>query len=317
VEPAGSAFSFAGCGPVPPIAAVAFGPGNGNAGIGFASCDLLPLPDGRYPASLTVTSTDANGRSSTDDVAVVDAVTIDGTAPTVQADVTLPPGPPGAPSGAVKNGATVTLTGTVQDTDPDTGEQAPCPACQVEAELEQTDGSGLPVGTIPVPVTRNGETFSGSYSGSYHADARGACFRVRARDDAGNTLEAQGTCFEVDNVKPRILSAMAVRVDGQQNRVQITLSECVFGSTGVLDWRVTSNVVTAVSGPQCQASTGRTTFTLTTVLPMANDGPHGEVDYAPPPLVGGVFEDAARNVMDPQVAPIDDGIPPGAKRQRL
>jgi hypothetical protein len=318
LDPTATTLGFAGCGPSGLLSQPAMANGQvANTVLEFESCTVGSVPDGRYDATVTYAYTDENGFAGSFTLAGVDKIRVDGSAPVVQFSLTLPAPaccvPPATQ--AVRNGSGVTLNGTVKDADPDTGQQEPCTTCFVQTEIRQyQDDTCDTPGAPPVSVTTSNSsgTLGASYTGSYDGSTRSMRWMVVARDEAGNsTLPSMSGCVPVDNVKPIMTKAETQRVNGEQNRLKVTLSECVGGTSNQLDWRLEGNFILEIESNTCGVVDGalRGTIVLRTVVPFPDDEPAGILRFEPLPVVGGRLFDRVDNTMGPQEIPISDGIP--------
>ncbi|HVM12369.1 MAG TPA: hypothetical protein VM638_07840, partial [Actinomycetota bacterium] len=316
LDPAATTFSFAACPPQPLISQPGVGPGQSpNVVLEFDACDIEPVQDGRYDTAVRYRYTDANGFTSETQLAGVDRVRIDGTPPQVDLSLTLPTPACCVPpeKRAVKDGDRVTLTGKVRDPDPDSGQTQACPGCLVQGEIRQYQDAGCELAGAPAIATtpaNQGGDLGAVYQGSYHVTTAGIRWVVSARDDAGNLRVASSDCVEVDNLRPLLAKAETARVGAEQNRVKVTVEECVGGTSNPLDWRIEGNLVVEVESITCAIVGGvpRGAITLRTILPFPDDAPLGRVRYEPLPLVGGRVFDRVNNTMSAQDVPLEDGI---------
>lgn len=318
LNPAATTIQVGGCGPSGLMSSPAIGAGQvANAVLEFQPCDVGNVPEGRYEAGVSYGYVDENGFAGSFQLAGVDRVHVDGSVPTAEFTLALPTPsccvPPAAQ--AVRNGSAVTLNGTVRDFNPDTAQHEPCANCFVQTEIRQyQDETCATPGSPPVSITASNSsgTLTAAYSGSYDAPTRGIRWVITARDEAGNTaLPFLSGCVPVDNQKPVMTKAETQRVDGEQNRLLITLSECVGGTTDTLDWRLEGNFILEVESNTCAVmdGTARSTLILRTVVPFPDDEPAGMLRFEPLPVVGGRLNDRVNNAMDPHEIPISDGIP--------
>ena len=301
-----------GCPPLP-VSASGISAGAGRVQLDFASCEMPPVPDGPYPAGLTLAYTDANGEMFATGPSPIDVVTVDATMP--QATVSLvPPASrvPGQPP-ALTNGVAFDVRGEVVDHDPATGQQTPCgiSRCTVQsAVLHQFDAGGTVIdGQVDVTSAMEldgGGQLAGRMAVKFDPRARSARLRVVVRDQAGNAVDAISDAVDVDNEPPTIVRATVTRGpgEGEQRRVLVELGECVVGRTSPANWSPVPLVVTEVPG-SCP-----TQIELAFAQDFPDD-PVGALAYrpGPGPLV---FEDRVGLTVPGAEVAMHDGIVPRA-----
>jgi hypothetical protein len=111
----------------------------------FNSCQIAPLPDGRYQPTVRIGYTDGNGlvQAPVQPENALERVRLDHLIPDVDVDIVPPPVevtavPPVDP--AVSHGRAFSATGTATDVSPESGEDTPC-------------GPNPPGNTAPLPCT--------------------------------------------------------------------------------------------------------------------------------------------------------------------
>ncbi len=294
------------------------------------------LANGLYPGRLNIAGTDAND-ALVEFVPVssfTEKVRLDNLIPVIDSHLTPLAKPLNFGSDttdvprAVKNGASLPFTGTVKDTNPDSGELEPCgpPVCTIQsAFLHQFAGfeGGAEIGT-PIAVSpslSSGGNIGGSYSGNYPAPGvKSIQLEINVVDEAGNpvgdfsdnTADADNQYIPVDLELPKIMQAAITRTIDEttqaerRNTIVVRLDECITPTSTNRDWTVEGNLVQLVGAAECIEADpldpiatqygfeGRVKLTL--LSDMADDGPYGILTYDPSCPVGcsqaaGKFQD--------------------------
>ena len=278
----------------------------------------LGLTDGRLTGELNIRGMDANDAvvAFLPVPSFAEKLLIDAGIPTLDLNITPPNLPTGWPTDpdfnlvvrAARNGQTVSFGGKVEDTNPDTTQQEGCGTCTILSShlVPYSQENGGEAGT-PIPVTLNINPSTGAITGSYTlaagaiGSAKSLVLRAQVRDAAGNVsaLTTSVGCpwcnptwstevrdqlsgrSIIDNTTPLIVSAKTRRrATGEQNLLEVTLSECVNGTTTARDWTLSgsTNRVVAVENaagrPSCKVSSQVPySSSATVLLRTANEFP--------------------------------------------
>lgn len=252
-------------------------PSSYNAGqtatAAFAST-LVPLsiPDNTYTPTLSVKSTDSNGFTNTVPVTIVDTIKLDRLVPAVLPVLTPPAPAVKGEAGALSNGVTFTMGGTVTDSG------TPCGLCTIQsAILKQFDAAGADLNKnidVKANLSNSNGTLSGSTSKSFDAAARSAQLVVVVADEASQLSPAgQSLQVPVDNIAPAPLLGWTGGLTKQDTRrIDVVLSERAFFPRGAqtTDWAIDGNIVTAVAIQDCGPSSVPTKPTHQTIDCVAN-----------------------------------------------
>ncbi len=146
--------------------------------------------DSDYPVSVSLAGTDANGAPFSQTVSLSDKITIDGLAPVVTLDVSLPLDGDGRQQEQAKTGDTITVNGTIDDT-----------GAKLDfVELRPNVGPA-----ISVPVTLAQGKFTGQVKAPFELAATTFTASGRATDRAGNSGEGGSAVYTIDNVAPALV----------------------------------------------------------------------------------------------------------------
>jgi hypothetical protein len=262
--------------------------------------------DDVYDGIFTFAGTDANGKAFSQEITLTDLITVDGIAPIITAVADLPNDAEGDAQTAAKNGNTIDVSGSVDDS------SATIDMVQIQ------DNAG---GTFDVPVTRTGNNYSGSRAVTFNPGASEFWVYAKATDAAGNPGEVNSTQLGVDNdipaaVEATLLGARSVSVrfddglnsDGTERRVK--------GGCNVSQWRVQGNIVSAVSysdGTPCQDSqAGPDNYRFLTLSQSEDQDSEKPVTYTPVPLLRDQAKDGAGNFTPETVLDWVSAIAPDA-----
>lgn len=257
--------------------------------------------DGIFPASIRYSLTDSNLASYGRTVGVGNII-IDNLAPILQLNVVLPEDADDAQQTAVKNGDTISVSGTITNA-------ADLAGNTVRVTLQPDAG---PAQVIDAAVSGSGaeRTFSGSKAASWEAAATGFTSRAEVADTAGNTggTQAPGRVL-IDNALP-VLNNPGVVINATTVEVTFSDATAVLGGCDERMWLVDGRpgrVSDVVAGDSADcASTGSKTRRLTLSSALgADDTPTITYDPAAKrtllgqlPAKDGAGNDALRKVID-------------------
>lgn len=200
------------------------GRGQGSVRLTYAGTSVTAPANQSHDVLFTFDGTDDNGVAWHREYTLEDLISIDNLAPVVTVDL-------GGPAGQaqVKDGDTVTVTGTVDDGSP-------------LDYVELVDLSGT---TYSVDVSQDGTDFSGSVALATDVDYTTLTAQAQAKDVAGNTGFAISVdSLDVDNVLPfvvdpaRVVPGSTAGTSDNVIEVQIQDNHDVAGGCNPLHWRV-------------------------------------------------------------------------------
>lgn len=177
--------------------------------------------DGTYDADFAFAGRDGNGAPfSVQNLKLTQAVTLDALAPVFQSLVV------GLPTDqtAAKNGDTITVSGVLDDKS--------CGATLDFVELRTDNGQ-----VLPVAVTRDGCSFSGSVSPTFAAGAKSFSAVAQATDAAGNPGNGASVSTLIDNIAPELTYAQTRAA----NQILVRFTEAgglVRGGCAASQWKV-------------------------------------------------------------------------------
>ena len=243
---------------VPLAVPVSFNPGTqNNVGLSWGP-KTISGPNGGHDAQFTFTGKDENDAPFSRTVDVAQLINIDNLAPTVTVDVDLPAG-----QTAAKNGDTITVTGTIDDT-----------AASLDfVEIRPNVGS-----PIPVSVTRSGTTYEGTAKVTFGTGATSFIAAAQATDTAQNTGGATSVSSVIDNIVP--VFDYAATINLRQIGVSFNENNVVSGGCDPSLWSVENNVVVNVLNDngdegvtECTASSNNSR-----ILVLANNLPNSDAE---------------------------------------
>ncbi|MGH2691132.1 MAG: hypothetical protein ACRDHM_01360 [Actinomycetota bacterium] len=302
-----------------------------NQGVEFNPCNIANITDDRYPVTITLGYTDANGLVQPNSpLAGVESVRLDSLIPNVNIDLTPPASqvqavPPTEP--AVTDGQAFDVSGTVTDTDPTTDTEVGCgpaPAaltCTLDSVvLEQytltaLEGGGGSAGA-PIDITgdcsldSSGNITCSDITADFAAATQSTRVVATATDEAGLPGEGIDALVDVDNVIPDITDGLATRgpVDSQRRNIKARFTEAAQDSNNGLDWScATSSVhpIAAVTQPADKRSAD-----LVTATDLHADVPNGVCTYQPSIASNPYHDRVGLEMTTPQSIPLTDGIEP-------
>ena len=264
---------------VPLASPVSFNPGSqNNVGLSWGP-KTISGANGGHDAQFTFTGKDDNDAVFTRTIDVAQLINIDNLAPTVSVDVELP-----ANQTAVKNGDTLTVTGTVDDT----------AATLDYVEIRPNVGPA-----IPVTVTRSGTTFEGTKAVTFAAGATSFVVAAQATDTAQNSGGATSTASIIDNIVPAFTYASTINL--RQIGVSFSENNVVQGGCDPSLWSVEDNVVVNVLNDngdagvtECTASSNNSRI-LVLAKDLANSDAEPRVTYTQRALTTSAARDGAAN----------------------
>lgn len=269
--------------------------------------------DKEYPVAVTFTGTDANDAPFSQSANLTDTVTIDGLAPKISLDVSLPLDGDGRQQESAKTNDTITVSGTIDDTN----------AKLDFVELRPNVGPAI---TVPVTLARG--RFTGQTKAPFELAATSFVATGQATDGAGNTGAGASTVYTIDNVAPVLvgpgytLQANEIPQVGNSEdvpaiiQVQFTDNDIVKGGCDVKQYTVTGNVVskvtysdgsTCVPGAVGPASSPDNFRLLFLTKPIRRDETPS-VTYSP--IAGDRAKDGAGNFAAQKVIDTVSGIAP-------
>jgi hypothetical protein len=275
-----------------------FGRGAGTGKFTFKFLEIVGT-DGTYPTTVNTSITDDNLASYADPVDKLADIVIDNLAPIVDLNVILPKDLDGDQQIAVKNGDTISVSGTLANA----GDYA---ANSLKVTLRPNAGDPV---NVPVTVSGSGDsrTFSGSVKHKWDTAATSFTSEAQAADTAGNFgTDTAGTTI-IDNVIPKMIGDGVVL---EPSLIEVTFADAT-GVSGGCDpnmWLIDGvpGQVTAVkdaSGGDCnELGTGGRLLTLREPL---------EVDDTPRVT----YEIAGKRVAT--TLPVKDGAGNDADRQTV
>ena len=235
--------------------------------------------NGGHDARFVFTGKDDNDAAFTQTVDVAQLINIDNLAPTITVGVKLPAG-----QTAAKNGDTLTITGTLDDT-----------AATLDY-VEIRPNVGAP---IPVTVTRSGTTFEGTAKPTFPAGATSFTVAAQATDTASNTGGGTSTSSIIDNIIPVFNYAATINL--RQVGVSFAENNVVPGGCDPSLWSVQDNVVINVLNDngdagvtECTASSNNSRI-LVLAKDLANSDAEPRVTYTQRPLTTSSARDGAAN----------------------
>ena len=204
---------------------VDFAGGSGNNDLTYGPSTITGT-DGVYDGLFTFTGTDGNGAAFTQTVTLDDLITIDSLVPNITVNVVLPLDRDQERQTAAKTGDTITVNGTVDDTN----------ATIDFVELRPNVGDA-----IKVPVTRSGNNYSGSATAPFAQNATSFVAVAQATDAAQNSGGATSVAQIVDNIAPAFTAARTQSLE----RILVTFTENNTTKGGCLEtrWQVENNIV--------------------------------------------------------------------------
>jgi len=255
-------------------------PATGANQFQFASATVpAALSDGNYQPNVSLSGVDSNGWPVTITPQVTDNITLDSSIPLANLSITLPASKVAGENPAASNGKQVTFSGTVTDGG------STCGTCIVSGTVLQQYSNGTPGATIPVTLTNNNGTLSGSYSGNYANGVDSIALVATVSDLAGNAGPSASSLAAVDNVAPFLATyATGGPNHSDTSRIDITFSEPVATNApmSAADWKCDNhNIVAAQQNSSKQlANTNFTSVTLT-ANPAVGQDERPACHYAP------------------------------------
>jgi hypothetical protein len=165
-----------------------FGEGAQSGKLSFSG--TVKGADKDYPVSVTLAGTDANGASFSQTKTLTDTITIDGLAPVVTLDASLPLDGDGRQQESAKTGDTISVSGTIDDN-----------SAKLDfVELRPNVGPAI---TVPVTLARG--RFTGSVKAPFELAANSFTATGQATDVAGNSGAGASSVYTIDNVAPRLV----------------------------------------------------------------------------------------------------------------
>lgn len=219
-----------------------FGEGDQEGPLSFSG--TVRGADAEHDVQYSLTGTDANGAAFSQTGTLDDTITIDGLAPVVTLDVSLPLDGDGRPQEQAKTGDTITVSGTVDDN---------------SAKLDFVELRPNVGPAISVPVTLARGRFTGQVKAPFEAAATSFTATGQATDAAGNTGAGGSSVNVIDNQAP-LLVGPAVTVEqtdipslGNSSdvpaiiQVQFTDNGDLKGGCDVKQYAVAANAVNKVT----------------------------------------------------------------------
>jgi hypothetical protein len=257
--------------------------GNASYPLKFVSTNVpTTLADGNYTPALTIAGTDENGAPISATPGVTNQVNLDRLAPVVTPSITPPKSKTAGESDAATNGKSNTLGGSITDG----SGNPPCGACTITgAFVRELNASNGTVKDDPVTMTNTSGTMSGSFTATFDPATSSIQLYVTSADKAGNSTQGVSAAVPVDNIAPKISSALTGGGPGTSDvtRIDVFFTEHVTSPAPLqADWNVPGHTVTAVqpAAPQTQAGYDHV---LLTVAPALGGDEKPNVQYAPSP----------------------------------
>ncbi|MFP5220622.1 MAG: hypothetical protein ACLGIG_13010 [Actinomycetes bacterium] len=278
-----------------------FGRGSSSGSLTWSFQEIAGS-DGAFPATASTTITDDNLATYSDPVDKLADVVIDNLAPIVDLAVALPKDRDGDQQVAVKNGDTITVSGTLTNA----GDYA---ANSLKVVLRPNVGQ-----PVEVPVTVSGNdgdetrTFSGSAKPTWDPAATSFIAESEVRDTAGNIGTDGVPATTIDNAIPTMIGS-GVIVEADKIEVDFDDATGVAGGCDPRMWLLdgTPGQVTAVAdanGGDCRTrDSGARTLTLRNPLavdqtPRVTYDPTGSRVVTTFPAKDGAGNDALRQTIE-------------------
>lgn len=281
-------------------------------------------PDGRTNVVFHFQGTDSNDFPFSQDIDLANLVNLDSVAPVLTATVTLPnhTGGSRSPQGAVKNGDTVTISGTVDA----------CAAAALDyVRIHPNVGAD-----IPVNATQSSDkcTFTASVKPTFDAAATSFVVVAQATDNASNTGGIQTPQTLVDNVLPVVKNGQTLDpsafpganpVTGPVTKIQAYIVETsgtgkLFGGCTASQWTLPDNsdIVTAVlysDGTPCKSGdpgpAGTDNSRILVLSQKHNEDYETQVTYTPGrrPGIDPLEDDAAGDALQATIDIVTGVVP--------
>ena len=305
-----------------------------NQTVQYNAMNIANIANARYPVDVKFSYTDGNGLIqglTTPSGPSVESIRLDSLIPKVTIDLTPPASqvqaePPVDP--AVTNGQAFNVSGTATDTDPDSGQDAPCgpaPAnlrCSltsvelIQYPLTAREGGGTPLAeriniTSSCSLSALGQISCSNVTTDFADGAQATQVTATVTDEAELPGDDVDELVDVDNIDPFLQDALATRgpVAGQRRNINVPFNEAVQDTNQPVDWQCqdgSAKVIGAVTQPADKRSVN-----LVTGTDLHADVPGGTCTYNPS-LVSSPYHDrVGQEVQDtPTVVQLRDGIAP-------